>query len=355
MVEQPRGRLLIARNPDGGSRLPYLLRLPVEGDADLLLATQGTWPSGKDLYCHPVDVWPSGAEVVDRPEVERCWRSGAAVHLILRRRRSRRSLLVWTEGRCRRLILWRSPASMCTFRVGVRVPQAMGLERALTVVVDTRERYPWRFTRRGVETVRRELPVGDYALLDGQRIVAAVERKTASDLAQSAIKGSLGFALGELGRLAHGAVVVEGRLSDVIKVAERGGVRTGWLLNVVAALQVAHPGVTWMFAERRALAEDYAYRWLSASAKAEGLAQDAAGSADEPPSSGVDGPELGDAVERRRLALEAAGRGVVWTTATFAAQCGVSKVTAWKDLVALVNEGCLVAEGGRRERRYRAP
>jgi len=44
--------LLIVRNPNPESRLPYLLRLPLgEG---LVFSTAGTWPRTKALYCHPL-------------------------------------------------------------------------------------------------------------------------------------------------------------------------------------------------------------------------------------------------------------------------------------------------------------
>ena len=44
----------------------------------------------------------------------------------------------------------------------------------------------------------------------------------------------------------------------------RDRARPGWLLNIIAALQVEHPRISWMFAETRQLAEDWAYRWLAA-------------------------------------------------------------------------------------------
>jgi hypothetical protein len=46
--------LLIARNPDPASTLPFLLRLPL-GDG-LVFRTKGTWPRTGALYCHPVPV-----------------------------------------------------------------------------------------------------------------------------------------------------------------------------------------------------------------------------------------------------------------------------------------------------------
>lgn len=44
--------LLIARNPDPESTLPFLLRLPL-GDG-VVFRTRGTWPRTSALYCHPV-------------------------------------------------------------------------------------------------------------------------------------------------------------------------------------------------------------------------------------------------------------------------------------------------------------
>ncbi|HUG06588.1 MAG TPA: hypothetical protein VMQ78_08605 [Candidatus Limnocylindria bacterium] len=64
----------IGRNPATTSRLPYVLREEVP--------------------------------------VEACWRAGAAVHLVLRRARQRRSLFVWTRKGERTLAFWRSEALM---------------------------------------------------------------------------------------------------------------------------------------------------------------------------------------------------------------------------------------------------
>ena len=44
------------------------------------------------------------------------------------------------------------------------------------MVVDSAELYPWKFP--GAQVTRRKLPVGDYALVEEERLVAVVERKT---------------------------------------------------------------------------------------------------------------------------------------------------------------------------------
>lgn len=45
-------RLVIARNPDPDSSLPYLLWVPIDGG--LVFRTKGTWPRTSGLYCHLV-------------------------------------------------------------------------------------------------------------------------------------------------------------------------------------------------------------------------------------------------------------------------------------------------------------
>lgn len=44
--------LVIVRNPDPDSRLPYLIRLPL-GSEGLFLRAGGTWPREKAIYCYP--------------------------------------------------------------------------------------------------------------------------------------------------------------------------------------------------------------------------------------------------------------------------------------------------------------
>jgi hypothetical protein len=344
----------LGRNPAGGSRLPYLLRLPVAGEGRLFLAARESWPRGTDVFCYQVAEWPAEAEIVEEVPVESCWRVGAAVHLVLQRRTNRRSLFVWTRKGDRTLIFWRSDASMRRARPGIRVPLARAFGERLTIAVDVGERYPWRFAGRDATTERRRLPVGDYALVRDDEIVAVVERKTPADFASAAIGGQLGLALAELGHTAHAALVVEGRLSDVLKAADR--VKPGWLMNVIAALQAEHAGVSWMFAETRQLAEEWAYRWLAASARLDApralpLLDDRA--IGETPVVYAGRPRMLDAAARRSLLLREAEAGTVWTSRTAAARCGVTQVTALADLAALVRVGDLAPVGRARARAYR--
>ncbi len=254
--------LLIARNPDPDSRLPYLLRVPL--GAGLVFRTAGTWPRTSALYCYPVPEadWPAQPEVVEQVAVRSCVRRGAAIDLVLDRARENRSQLVFTTARGRQAVFWQSPRTRKQARPDVRTPTARAAGIAeLEIVVDAHEQYPYRFTGQQVRTVRRALPCGDYGLIADGRLVAAVERKSMTDLISSLTSGRLRYALGDLAALPRAVVVVEDRYSQIF-TAQR--VRPALIADGLAELQVRWPGVPIVYAETRPLAEEYVYRHLAA-------------------------------------------------------------------------------------------
>ena len=262
MTEQ----FVIARNPDPDSTLPYLLSLPVDGG--VLLKARDTWPTTSRVYCHPLEAWPADAEIVEQVPVRHCARRGAAIDLVLERARNNRSQIVFTRpnpGRAggRPTIFWQTARTAKNARPGQRVPTRRASDLGqLTIQVDTRERYPYKFAGRPVERERTVLPAGDYAIRDGDDdVVAVVERKTSEDFNKSLIDGSLNYRLAELAALPAAAVVVEQRYGALLNDRY---VQPGWLLELVARLQVRYPTVPIVFADSRKLAEEYTYRYLAA-------------------------------------------------------------------------------------------
>lgn len=256
---------LVARNPDPDSSLPYLLRLPIEGG--VLLKARDRWPTTARVYCHALDEWPADAEILEQVDVRICRRRGAAIDLVLDRARNNRSQIVFTTpnaGRAggRPMIFWQTARTAQRARPGQRVPTRRASELdQLTIEVDTRERYPYKFAGRPVERRHIALPVGDYAIRRGDRLIAAVERKTLEDFTKSMIDGSLNYALAELAALPAAAVVVEERYGALL---DNKHTQPGWLLELVARLQIRYPAVPIVFADSRKLAEDYTYRYLAA-------------------------------------------------------------------------------------------
>ena len=74
--------LVIARNPEPDSTLPYLVRIPL-GEHGIVVKARETWPRTSKVYCHRADAWPADAEIVERLPVRSISRRGAAIDLVL--------------------------------------------------------------------------------------------------------------------------------------------------------------------------------------------------------------------------------------------------------------------------------
>jgi hypothetical protein len=254
------GVFVVARNPDPESSLPYLIRLPL--GSGLVLKAKDTWPRTAKVYCHRAEGWPPDAEVIEEVPVRVCTTRGPAIDLVLDRARENRSQLVITKMKGREAIFWQSARTTRAARPGIRIPRRRGAGLAeLVIIVDSRERYPYKFGHQQATTERAALPAGDYGVRRDGAVVAAVERKSLADLAKSLVDGSLGYLLADLASLPRAAVVVEERYSQLFKLEH---VQPGWVADLLARVQVRWPGVPIIFAETRPLAEEWTYRFLAA-------------------------------------------------------------------------------------------
>jgi hypothetical protein len=264
--------MVIARNPDPESRLPYLLRLPIAGG--MVFRTAGTWPRTNALYCYPVDVgeWPEHPQIVERVRTRSCVRRGAAIDLVLDRARENRSQIVFTTARGRDAVFWQTARVRKKARPNVTTPTARAAGIAeLEILVDSHEQYPYKFARQQASTVRRALRAGDYGVTAAGRLVASVERKSLADLVATLTSGRLGFALADLAALPRAALVVEDRYSQVFRLEQ---VRPAVVADGLAEAQTRWPSVPIVFCETRQLAEEWTYRFLAA-ARAWALAETA--------------------------------------------------------------------------------
>ncbi len=252
----------VAANPDPDSTLPFLIRLPLP-DGELVLKARDSWPRTAKVYCHRADHWPQEPEIVERVPIRSCQRRGVAIDLVLDRPRENRSQLVFTRIQGgREGIFWQTARTTRQARPGIRVPRRRAAELAqITIFVDTRERYPYKFAQQQASTERRALPAGDYGIAHDDQIVAAVERKSLADLVQRLIDGQLTYAIADMATLPRAAVVVEDRYSNLFKLEHT---QPGFVTELLAALTVRYPTVPIHFAETRPLAEEWTYRFLGA-------------------------------------------------------------------------------------------
>jgi ERCC4 domain len=270
------GSFKVARNPDPKSRLPYLVRLPIEGG--IVLKAREAWPRAARVYCsHEGTPWDESAGLVDEAGVLVCHRRGAAIDLVLDRPQLARSQFVFTTARGRAAVWWQTQKTVQSANPGARVPRGCAAG-PLTIVVDTREKYGWRFANRLVTTERRALPAGDYGALVEDRVVAVVERKTLANLATSLSDGSLGFQMQRLAESGRAAVVVEGDYPDLFQTQPGRG---SWLGDMLGRLAVRYPEVPIIFAGSRKFAEEWAYRFLGAAVGDSPQASETSSSSDE--------------------------------------------------------------------------
>jgi ERCC4 domain/Lsr2 len=257
---------VIALNPEEGSTLPYLLRIPL-GAQGVVLKARETWPRTSKVYCHRAAEWPDDVEVVERVPVRSCERRGASIDLVLDRGRENRSQFVLTRIRGgREAVFWQTARTNKQARPNVGIPKARaaGLS-GLEIVVDSHERYAYSFSHQQVTTTRAALVAGDYGVVNDGRLIASVERKSLADLVSTLTSGKLKYAMADLAALPRAAVVVEDRYSQVFKL-ER--VRPAVVADGLAEVQVRWPSVPIVFCETRHLAEEWTYRFLAAASVA---------------------------------------------------------------------------------------
>jgi hypothetical protein len=252
--------LVIARNPEPDSSLPYVLRLPL-GPHGVVLKVRETWPRTAKVYCHPAESWPDDPDVVERVPVRSCTRRGAAIDLVLDRARENRSQFVFARARGRDMIFWQTARTTKQARPNVSVPTKRSGAGRLEILVDSHERYAWTFAKQQADTRRQALPVGDYGVAADGELVAVVERKSLADLVSTLTGGRLRYLLADLATVARAALVVEDRYAAVFAL-ER--VRPSVVVEGLAEAQVRFPTVPIVFTETRQLAQEWTYRFLGA-------------------------------------------------------------------------------------------
>jgi hypothetical protein len=260
MTSSQRAIFRIARNPEEESTLPYVLWVPL-GSRPLVVKAKETWPRTAKVYCHRSE-WPDEPEIVEETPIRSCTRRGVAIDLVLDRSRENRSQFVVTTLKGgREGIFWQTARTNRKTRPGMRLPVKRSAAGELEIVVDSRERYAWKFDRQQATTTKRALAVGDYAVEVEGQVVGVVERKKLQEIAGNVVDGSLLVMLGELATVSRAAIVVEDRWADVFRLQH---VAPSMVAEMLAAAQVRYPNVPIVFCETRPLAQEWAYRFLGA-------------------------------------------------------------------------------------------
>lgn len=256
-------------------KFPY--RLTIRRGDKLLLAlrVQDRWPGQKgNIFCLREEAagadggdWePSEAEI-DRVPVVSLRRYGRRLALVLDRAKNKRCDFLFLAKRYKNRdgeyeqIFWRTEKALRQNRPKVKLSTYRSGE--LSVIIDSSERYPWRFPDCAAE--RGRLPVGDYALQGERALAAVVERKTFDNLlAEFARMPSFHQQLGELTAYRHSALVVEARYSDFLSPAKLTHYPPAFTVKALAELHAFHPELSIVFAGNRKLANEWTLRFFAA-------------------------------------------------------------------------------------------
>lgn len=254
----------------GDPRFPFCIAI-VQGDRVLFaVRARERWPgAGGQVFClrdRDPGQNTSFAEI-ERVPVAHLSRLGRKLSVTLDRAQRKRCEFLILEktrrdGGSYEQIFFRTEAAVRAHRSSKHA-ELSTRQAGYAVVVDSNERYPWRFP--DAVTSRRRLPVGDYALWHDERPLAIVERKTLpnllGDLAQ--LKG-LHQQLAELSARPHAALVIEAQYADFGRPDKIGRWSPTHLLRVLGELPALFPGVQCVFAGNRKLANVWAQRWFAA-------------------------------------------------------------------------------------------
>lgn len=255
-------------------RFPYRLSIVRDGRRLLALRVRERWPGpGMQIFCLRDDDGedsPEG-ELVERVPVRSVVRIGRKLSVVLDRpTRKRCDFLFLTkdykEGTgSYEQIFWRTEQAIRAHRSRSR-PQLHPRAERLEIAVDPAERYAWTFPGSHVE--RRKLSAGDYGLVVGDRVVAAVERKSFENmLAEIAALQILHQKLVELSSHANVALVVEAQYADFLdpsRLARCGKWTPAYLARVFAEIAAVHPRLPIVFAGNRKLANSWTAGFFAA-------------------------------------------------------------------------------------------
>ncbi|MEX2228811.1 MAG: ERCC4 domain-containing protein [Dehalococcoidia bacterium] len=251
-------------------RFPYRLQIRRGDRSWLTLRVQDRWPGGNvRIFC----MRERGAsedviEEVERVPVVALQQRGPRLSVVLDRARGKRCDFLFLQKAYREegrgsyeQIFWQTPQALKQRRPRVRVsPPAT---QPFTVRIASEERYPWRFP--GAETERARLAVGDYALVDGDRSLAVVERKTFQNfLADLTVPQVLHQQLLELAQCEQHALVVEAPYADFINPGKLERIQPAYCARAIAELYAAHPALRLVFCSNRKTANEWTRNYFAA-------------------------------------------------------------------------------------------
>jgi hypothetical protein len=268
-----KGIWILERTQNG--RFPYRLQI-IRGDKPwLVLRTQDRWPAaGRHIFCLREDEPPEPGEMLEeleRVDIVAFNERGRRISIVLDRKRYKRCDFLFLQkpykerpGESYEQIFWLTQRSIQQHRPAFKLVSRQGSSE-LAVRIHSNEKYPWRFP--GVVTERGVIAAGDYALMDmdGDRMLAVVERKTLDNLlADFGTMPVLHQRLAELAAQDNHALVIEASYADFLNPKRVHHYTPGFCARAIAELYALHPALRIVFCANRKAANEWTLHFFRA-------------------------------------------------------------------------------------------
>ena len=252
---------------------PYRLQILRDGKPWLVLRTQDRWPAaGRHIFCLREHEPPSPDEVLEeleRVDIIAFNERGRRISVVLDRKRYKRCDFLFLkkshkgrQGESYEQIFWLTQRSIEQHRPAFKLVPRQG-KTELTVRIHSNEKYPWRFP--GVVTERGAISAGDYALMDGDKILAVVERKTLDNLlADFGTMPVLHQRLAELAAHDNHALVIESPYADFLNPRNVHHYTPSFCARAMAELYALHPTLRIVFCANRKVANEWTLHFFTA-------------------------------------------------------------------------------------------
>ena len=255
-------------------RFPFRVCLERDGRLVFAVRAASAWPGpGQQVFCLRED--GSDADepmaLVERVPVLHYTQLGRKLAIVLDRPLRKRCEFLFIAKPYRNKpgtyeqVFFRTESGIRSHRSRSRL-EVRPNDAELYVVIDSGEKYAWRFP--GAQVTTRKLPAGDYALMDGERVAAVVERKSFDNLVSDlgAVQ-ALHHALADLARYDRSAMVVEAHYADFMDDKRLAGRwPASYVARALAEVAVLHPRLPIVFCGNRKLANQWTHRFFVACA-----------------------------------------------------------------------------------------
>ena len=247
-------------------RFPYRLQILRDGKSWITLRAQDKWPAaGRHIFCLREEESPEPDEMleeIERVDIIALNERGRRTSIVLDRKRYKRCDFLFLRksyrdrpGESYEQIFWLTQRSIEQHRPSFKLVSRR-TDTEMVVRIHSNEKYPWRFP--SAVTERGAISAGDYALMNKDKVLAVVERKTLDNLlADFGTMPVLHQRLAELAAQNNHALVIEASYADFLNPKRVHHYTPGFCAKAIAELFALHPVLRIVFCANRKVANEW--------------------------------------------------------------------------------------------------